>query len=55
LQILLEGLKDEVHIAARICDAIGFLAAGYQILPGEPAGLLAGSRRLPVSRSAGCG
>ncbi|GBF94393.1 importin subunit beta-like [Raphidocelis subcapitata] len=29
VQVLKEGLKDEIHIAKRVCDAIGMLAAGF--------------------------
>lgn len=34
-QALLESLKDEVHIAVRVCDAIGYLAEGFTGFSGQ--------------------
>jgi hypothetical protein len=35
LQVLLGGLGDQVHIAVRVCDAIGRLAEGFTGYAGE--------------------
>lgn len=34
--VLLEGLKDQVHIAVRVCDAVGRLAEGFTSYAGAP-------------------
>lgn len=35
LQVLLGGLGDQVHIAVRVCDAIGRLAEGFTAYAGR--------------------